>query len=321
MLTNTPLATAIAPPFAGGRDAWSGSGLLPVRRRQSGRDGTLKLLLELPDGQTIESVSMPMPATRSICLSTQVGCPLGCTFCRTGLAGFTRNLTAAEIMAQARTTALESHAATGLWPERAVFMGMGEPLLNFEALRDCLAMLADGRGPHLSWRKIQVSTVGIPDRLEELGRLRLALPAISLHAPAQDLRDRLMPGAKGWPLRDLIPVLAGYPLPGRERVTVEYILIRDTNDSDGHAEQLHELLREVRVKVNLIPCNPAAGSPHAPPDPRRVEGFARRLKDLGGTAFVRRSLGQDILAACGQLRGAGESEPGDMIRPSATEAP
>ena len=323
MLTNAPLATAITPPFAGGWDAWSGSGLLPVRRRQSSRDGTLKLLLELPDGQTIESVSMPMPATRSICLSSQVGCPLGCTFCRTGLAGFVRNLTAAEILAQARATALESHAVAGFWPERAVFMGMGEPLLNFEALRDCLTMLTDRRGPHLSWRKIQVSTAGIPDRLEELGRRRLALPAISLHAPTQELRDRLMPGAGRWPLRDLIPVLAGYPLPGRERITIEYILIRDTNDSDGQAEQLHELLREVRAKVNLIPCNPVAGSPHAPPDPGRVEGFVRRLKALGSTVFVRRSLGPDILAACGQLRGAeaGGSPACEMKRSSTTEAP
>ena len=323
MLTNTPLAGTITPPFAGDRLVWSGNGLLPVRRRQASRDGTLKLLLGLPDGQTIESVSMPMPATRSICLSAQVGCPLGCTFCRTGLSGFVRNLTAPEIMAQARATALESHAATGLWPERAVFMGMGEPLLNFETLRDCLTMLTDRRGPHLSWRKIQVSTVGIPARLEELGRLRLALPAISLHAPNQELRDRLMPGAKGWPLRDLIPVLTSYPLPGRERITVEYILIRDTNDSDGHAEQLHELLAASRTKVNLIPCNPVAGSPHAPPDPRRVDGFARSLKALGRTVFVRRSLGPDILAACGQLRGERDrANPAcDTNRPSPTEVP
>lgn len=281
---------------------WSLDNLLPVRKRQLSEDGTQKLLLELADGQTIESVSMPMPSTRTICLSTQVGCAIGCTFCHTGQSGFIRNLTLSELMAQIRTTAVELHSATGIWPQRAVFMGMGEPLLNFEAVRDCLTLLTDPNGPNLSWRKIQLSTIGIPKQLEELGRSRLALPAISLHAPTQTLRDLIMPGARKWPLSELLSTLRSYPLPGRERITIEYILIRDVNDSESHAEQLHEVLEGVRAKINLIPCNPVPGSPHKSPGPERIENFARRLKALGSTAFIRRSLGPDILAACGQLR-------------------
>ena len=288
---------------------WSLDNLLPVRKRQLSEDGTQKLLLELADGQTIESVSMPMPSTRSICLSTQVGCAIGCTFCHTGQSGFIRNLTLSELMAQIRTTAVELHSATGIWPQRAVFMGMGEPLLNFEAVRDCLALLTDPNGPNLSWRKIQLSTIGIPKQLEELGRSRLALPAISLHAPTQTLRDLIMPGARKWPLSELLSTLRSYPLPGRERITIEYILIRDVNDSESHAEQLHEVLEGVRAKINLIPCNPVPGSPHKSPGPERIENFARRLKALGSTAFIRRSLGPDILAACGQLRDEQNASP------------
>jgi 23S rRNA (adenine2503-C2)-methyltransferase len=274
-----------------------------VRELQTSADGTRKLLLGLADGQAVETVVMAMPSSYTLCLSTQVGCPIGCTFCSTGRSGFVRNLSGDEIMDQVRTAGAELHAAEGLWPERAVFMGMGEPLLNFNALVDCLHSLARSPGRHLSWRKILVSTVGIPERLDELGSLRLALPAVSLHAPSQALRDRIMPGARAWPLRELVPALLRYPLPGRERMTIEYILIRDANDGDPHARQLHELLGDVRAKINLIPCNPVPGSPHRAPTRERVEGFAAALAALGRTTFVRRSLGPDIMAACGQLRG------------------
>jgi len=276
---------------------------LPVRKRQHSVDGTSKLLLELSDGQAIESVIMAMPKSYTICLSSQVGCPLGCTFCLTGRGGFTRNLTASELAAQIRTVSAELHAATGLWPERAVFMGMGEPLLNFDAVLECLTRLTDTRGPHLSWRKILISTVGIPDRLEQLGRARLALPAISLHAPTQELRDRLMPGARRWSLAELFETLRRYPLPGRERMTIEYILIRDCNDGDAQAIRLHEFLGDLRAKINLIPCNPVPGGGLRSSTPERITSFAARLKSLGRTVFTRRSLGPDILAACGQLRG------------------
>jgi 23S rRNA (adenine2503-C2)-methyltransferase len=273
-----------------------------VLRRQVSTDGTRKLLLALADGQTIETVIMPMPRTHTICLSSQVGCPVGCTFCRTGLSGFSRNLTLDELMGQVRTAWQELLDAAGAHPLRAVFMGMGEPLLNFDNLQRCLQQLSSPRERHLSWRKIQVSTVGIPDRLEELGRSRLALPAVSLHAPTQELRDRIMPGARRWPITDLMRVLRDYPLPDRERITIEYILMEDVNDGVGHARQLSGLLDGIRAKVNLIPCNPVPGSPYRSPGPWRIDEFMRSLREGGLTAFVRRSLGPDIAAACGQLR-------------------
>lgn len=297
-----PADPAPAPAQASACHAWQTGPTLPVRRRQIDDDGTIKLLLELADGQTVECVSMAMPMSRTLCLSTQVGCPLACTFCQTGRSGFVRNLSSGEILGQARTLAREGWTRFSTWPSRCVFMGMGEPLLNFDALRQSLQILTAGAQAHLSWRKVQVSTIGIPHRLRELGQLRLALPAISLHAPTQELRDRLMPGAQKWPLSELIHSLRQYPLPGRERITVEYILIRDVNDSLSHAGLVRELLREVRAKINLIPCNPVPGSPWTPPDERRILGFAQRLRSLGMTVFLRRSLGPGIQAACGQLR-------------------
>ena len=313
MRNDPPLQRRVGlPPKASG--LWTDDGLLDVRKRQTSADGTRKLLLGLADGRTIETVIMPMPRTHTFCLSSQVGCPVGCSFCRTGLSGFTRNLTLEELMAQVRTAGQELLAAAGVRPLRAVFMGMGEPLLNFENLRSSLELLTSARGPHLSWRKIQVSTVGIPDRLEELGRLRMALPAISLHAPTQEVRDRIMPGARRWPMDDLMRVLRAYPLPDRERITVEYILIRNVNDGADHARQLDSLLGGIRAKVNLIPCNPVPGSPHQSPDSQRIDDFARTLRERGVTVFVRRSLGPDIAAACGQLRSestAADALPGD----------
>lgn len=296
---------------------WAGT-TLSVRRRQISADGTLKLLLTLPDKNTVECVSMSMPQTRSMCISTQVGCPIGCTFCQTGRSGFIRNLTGDEIMAQARTLARESYLRLNSWPTRCVFMGMGEPLLNFDALCHSLRSLTEGPTAHLSWRKILVSTVGIPDRLKELGRLRLALPAISLHAPTQELRDRLIPGAKKWPLTELLQALRTYPLPGRERITIEYILISDVNDSDKHARQLHVALQDIRCKVNLIPCNPVIGNHWTPSSHERVSQFAQQLKISGMTVFVRRGLGPEILAACGQLQAA-ENGSGSLI-PAATNS-
>jgi 23S rRNA (adenine2503-C2)-methyltransferase len=291
----------------GPRHFWEFGPDLPVIGRQTSVDGTTKLLLELADGHAIESVSMAMPSIHTICLSTQIGCPLGCAFCDTGQAGYVRDLTAPEIIAQARSTAREVHAATQTWPERIVFMGMGEPLLNFDNLLAALRLLTAPCGPNLSWRKIVVSTVGIPNRLHDLAAARLAVPAISLHAPTQDLRDLLMPGARLWPLIRLISHLRSYPLPGRERIIIEYILIQGVNDGLDQADQLHALLRGLRVKINLIPCNPSPGSPFQKPTETETERFAQRLRTLGQTVFIRRGLGADIQAACGQLRASRKS--------------
>ncbi len=288
----------------GPRHFWNAGAALPVLDRQTSADGSTKLLLGLSDGHTVESVAMAMPKTHTLCLSTQVGCPVGCVFCSTGQSGYVRDLTASELIAQARATAHEVHADARTWPERIVFMGMGEPLLNLDNLLRALTVLTSPQGPDLSWRKVVVSTVGIPKALRALASTRLAVPAISLHAPTQELRDRLIPGARKWPLAELLPILENYPLPGRERILVEYILIHGVNDVLDHAAQLHDLLRDARVKITLIPCNPSPGSPFARPPEAAIESFAERLRALGRTVFIRRSLGADVLAACGQLRQA-----------------
>lgn len=275
---------------------------LPVLTKRIGQDGTRKLLLGLSDGNTVECVCMAMPATWTVCLSTQIGCPIGCVFCRTGQSGFVRNLSWQELLWQFNSAASEIREVSGKNPERVVLMGMGEPLLNPKALHDVLSHLTQYARPAISWRKILCSTVGIPAELDRLSRLRLALPAISLHAPTQTLRDKLMPGAKRWPLSELMAVLRSYPLPGRERMIIEYVMLDTINDTDEHARMLEALIGPIRAKINLIPCNPVPGSPYHPSSPDRIDGFAQRLRSFGRTVFVRRSLGPDIFAACGQLR-------------------
>ncbi len=294
----------------GPRHFWNTEAGLPIIDRQTSADGTTKLMLSLSDGHAIESVIMAMPRTRTLCLSTQIGCPVGCVFCSTGQSGYVRDLTASELIAQARATAKGVHADASTWPERIVFMGMGEPLLNLDNLLRALTVLTSPQGPDISWRKIVVSTVGIPKALQKLAATRLAVPAVSLHAPTQDLRDRLIPGARKWPLAELLPILENYPLPGRERILVEYILIHGVNDALDQATRLHDLLRDARIKINLIPCNPSPGSPFARPPDAVIERFADRLRALGRTVFIRRGLGADVLAACGQLRQARASAGG-----------
>lgn len=279
-----------------------------MRNQLISTDGTRKFVFQLPDGQAIESVGMVMPKNHTLCISTQIGCPVGCAFCSTGNSGYVRDLHSHEIIAQIRSAARAMHTATGTWPQRIVFMGMGEPLLNFANIVHALQVLTGGHGPHLSWRKIIVSTIGIPDRLRALAATRLALPAISLHAPNQALRDKLIPRAKLWPLSTLMPILRDYPLPGRERIIIEYVLIRDVNDDSRLADDVHALLRGIRAKINLIPCNPGSGSPFQRPLEDTINRFADRLRNHGQTVFIRRGLGADILAACGQLHASDKAK-------------
>lgn len=291
---------------------WQDTELLPAITRRTSSDGTLKLLLQLDDGHTIEAAAMPMPRSWTVCVSTQVGCPVGCIFCNTGGTGFIRNLHSREILAQIRTVGREVLQTTGCLPDRLVFMGMGEPLLNLDALRQTLRIVSADCGPGISWRRCLVSTVGIPDRLAAFSQARLALPAISLHAPEQSLRDAIIPGARNWPLADIMKVLHAYPLPGRERIVIEYILIRDLNDSDHLADHLHQMLGTLPVKINLIACNPVPGSDLLPSTPDRIAGFTERLRHHGRTVFLRRSLGADIMAACGQLRHQATTPAGEQ---------
>jgi len=273
-----------------------------IARVATSSDGTIKFLLRLHDGKLIETVLIPMADRYSQCLSTQVGCAMACTFCNTGKLGFERNLTYGEIMGQILVGRqyLEDQGMAPL--KNLVFMGMGEPLLNLDTLIKVLTDLPCERGLSLSWRRSMVSTVGFPDKLKILGELEIALPAISLHAPTQELRARIMPKAAKVHLDDLMRAIDAYPMRPRERITFEYLLLKDVNDSMEHADQLAKLIDRKRGKINLIAYNATEGMPYEAPDPDRVEAFEKRLWDHGLTAFIRRSMGADIEAACGQLK-------------------
>ncbi len=269
-------------------------------------DGTLKILFRLADGKTIESVDIPDGRRRTLCLSTQAGCALACRFCVTGFWGAGRNLTAGEIVAQvlALRARQDRPAADGL---NLVFMGMGEPLHNVENLHGALEILFD----QISWRRITVSTVGIIPGLEAMARWpRRPQLAISLHAPDDQRRSELMPVNRKYPLADLLACLRQYPLAPKQRITFEYILIRGQNDALGEADALVDLLRGLPAKVNLIPLNPdpVLDAEMLPPTQAQVASFRDRLLSKGMMATVRKQRGDDVSAACGQLR-APDREP------------
>ncbi len=281
-----------------------------VLRRSS--DGTVKFLLRLGDGAAIETVLIPEKDHYTQCLSTQVGCAMGCLFCSTGQAGFTRNLSSGEICAQV-LLAREYLAAQGseLRLRNLVFMGMGEPLCNLDGVLRSLETLNHPQGLNFSPRRMTVSTVGLPGPLERLGQAGLCALAVSLHAPTQELRARLMPKAGLVPLPELMAALDRYPLKPRQRITCEYILLDRVNDSLAEARQLVRLLGGRRAKVNLIAYNPppegsAVGPVFAAPEPGRVLAFEQLLHDKGLTVTLRKSKGQDIGAACGQLKAAAQ---------------
>jgi len=271
-----------------------------VVSREVSRDGTIKYLFRLDDAATIESVFIPEERRRTICISTQAGCPLKCAFCLTGIAGYKRNLKAWEILGQVATVMEEAPRTTRPW--NVVVMGMGEPLLNYDATVHALRVLMDPEGFAVAPKKLTLSTVGILPALEKL----MAEPvrpnlAISLHAPEPGLRRRLMPIEEKYRLEDVIAAAQRYPIPRGGRVTYEYVLLKGVNDSPADARQLAALLRGSRAKVNLIPLNPAAEIPFEAPSPEAVDAFAGVLADAHVTVSVRRPRGQDILAACGQL--------------------
>jgi 23S rRNA (adenine2503-C2)-methyltransferase len=271
-----------------------------VASRDLSRDGTIKYLFRLDDGATIESVFIPEERRRTICISTQAGCPLKCAFCLTGIAGYKRNLKPWEILGQVATVMDEARRERKAW--NIVVMGMGEPLLNYDATVHALRVLMDPEGFAVAPKKLTLSTVGILPALEKL----MAEPvrpnlAISLHAPEPGLRRQLMPIEEKYRLEDVIAAAQRYPIPRGGRVTYEYVLLKGVNDAPGHARQLARLLRGSRAKVNLIPLNPAAEIPFEAPAADAVDAFAGILADAHVTVSVRRPRGQDILAACGQL--------------------
>ena len=271
-----------------------------VAERSHSQDGTVKLLFRLDDGATIESVFIPEERRRTICISTQAGCPLKCAFCLTGIAGYKRNLKPWEILGQVATVMEEAPPRAQPW--NVVVMGMGEPLLNYEATVAALRVLMDPEGFAVAPKKLTLSTVGILPALEKLIQepVRPNL-AISLHAPNARLRRELMPIEDKYALEDVVAAARRYPIPRGGLVTYEYVLLRGVNDSPAHARELVRLLRGSRAKVNLIPLNPAPEIPFQAPTPEAVDAFAGILADAHVTVSVRRPRGQDILAACGQL--------------------
>jgi 23S rRNA (adenine2503-C2)-methyltransferase len=281
-----------------------------VKERTLSFDGTRKYVFRLDGGASIESVYIPESQRRTICISTQAGCPLKCTFCLTGIAGYQRNLATGEILGQVATV-MEEHPASTTHPERrdqdpfpwnVVVMGMGEPLLNYEATVAALRILMDPQGFAIPARKLTLSTVGILPALERLVRdgVRPNL-AISLHAPDPGLRRALMPIEGKYPLDDVLDAAEAYPTPRGGRVTLEYVLLRGVNDTPAHARELARRLRGRPFKVNLIPLNPAPEIPFSAPGPKDIDAFAGALVGAGVTVSVRRPRGRDILAACGQL--------------------
>jgi 23S rRNA (adenine2503-C2)-methyltransferase len=282
-----------------------------LERETPSRDGSRKLLFRLADGARVQAVLMPDEDRLTLCLSTQVGCGFGCRFCLTGTMGAGRDLTAGEIVGQVLA------ARRLLPPERrlthVVYMGMGEPLANYAATVRSLRCLTDPRGLGFSPRRITLSTVGLAGAIERLARegLRVNL-AVSLHATTDEQRDRLMPVNRGFPIARLLEACRRFPLPMRQRLTFEYVLLDQVNDAPEDARRLVQLLHGLRAKVNLIPFNDWEGSGFRRPALPRVLAFQALLLEQGVTATVRWSKGEDIGAACGQL-----AEPASLAPPAA----
>ena len=284
-----------------------------IARRDVSEDGTQKFALTLADGRQIEAVFIPDTPAQTFCISTQVGCAMGCAFCLTGKMGLVRHLTAGEIAGQVRVLAhtLQLHDQ----PFNIVLMGMGEPLHNYEATMKALRMLNDEHGLDVGPRRITLSTVGLVPMLERLAEEKL-MPnlAISLHATTEQQRSAIVPPAKKYLLQDILEVCRRFPLSKRSRITFEYVLLAGVNDSADDARRLARLLVDIKAKVNLIPLNPAPGIPFERPSDARVDAFARILAEKRMTVSVRKSRGRDIRAACGQLILDGQARsPGQRL--------
>jgi 23S rRNA (adenine2503-C2)-methyltransferase len=294
-----------------------------VITEQISGDGTRKWLLKLDPsdprdkGAEVECVYIPESDRGTLCVSSQVGCTLSCTFCHTGTQRLVRNLTAREIICQVLIARERLADFPGLRPpgdgfvpgegfravSNVVFMGMGEPLYNFANVCDAVAVFSDGDGLALSKRRITVSTAGVVPRMEELGRATGAMLAISLHAVRDDLRDKLVPLNKKYPIKDLLAACRDYPgASNARRITFEYVMLKGINDSPAEARELVRLLKGIPAKINLIPFNPWPGAPYDCSDWSAIERFSEIVFNAGYASPVRTPRGRDIMAACGQLR-------------------
>ena len=279
-----------------------------IQRRQQSRDGTVKYLFRLADGNCIETVVMRYNYGNTVCVSTQVGCRMGCRFCASTQAGRVRNLEAGEIAA-------EIYAAQKDIGERIshiVLMGIGEPLDNFDNVMDFLTIIFSPEGVNIGMRNISLSTCGIVPQIDRLAEKKLQLTlSISLHAPNNAMRSQMMPVNDAYPVEELIAACRRYQKVTGRRISFEYSMVRGVNDSPATAKELAKLIRGMGAHVNLIPINPVDGSPYSATDAENVKRFQNMLTELGVNATVRRRLGSDISAACGQLRreAAKEEQP------------
>ncbi|WP_434615057.1 23S rRNA (adenine(2503)-C(2))-methyltransferase RlmN [Tabrizicola sp. M-4] len=286
-----------------------------VVSRQVSADGTRKYLVRIAGGHEVETVYIPEENRGTLCISSQVGCTLTCSFCHTGTQKLVRNLTAGEIVGQV----MLARDDLGEWPvpgepkdetrlvSNVVLMGMGEPLYNFENVRDAMRVVMDGEGLSLSRRRITLSTSGIVPEIartaEEIG----CLLAVSFHATTDEVRDRLVPVNKKWNIETLLNALRDYPrLSNSERITFEYVMLKDVNDSDADARRLVKLIAGIPAKINLIPFNEWPGAPYERSDWERIEAFADIIYKAGYASPIRTPRGEDIMAACGQLKSATE---------------
>lgn len=285
-----------------------------VANEQRSADGTIKWLLKLSDGQMVETVFIPEAKRGTLCVSSQVGCTLTCKFCHTGTQPLVRNLGAHEILQQI----MHARDVLGEWPQAGekqpsegrdltniVMMGMGEPLYNYDNVAKALKICMDADGLNISKRRITLSTSGVVPQIRQCGEELNVNLAISLHAATDELRSKIMPINNKYPLAELLDACRTYPgVSDIRRITFEYVMLKDVNDSDEQANELADLLYGIPCKINLIPFNPWAGSGFETSTESRVGSFARILENAGYDAPVRRPRGRDILAACGQLKSA-----------------
>ena len=271
-----------------------------IEKKQVSRyDKTVKYLFSFNDGECVEAVLMDYHHGMSICISTQVGCRMGCTFCATGKSGFSRDLTASEMLAQIEAAQRDA----GVRISNVVLMGMGEPLDNFDNVARFLELVGCEQGLNIGMRHITLSTCGLVPKIYELAKLKLQINlAVSLHAPNDEIRARTMPVAKAYPMEQLLKACRDYFDATGRRVTFEYALISGVNDGDACAEELGKKLRGMNCHVNLIPVNSVEGTGYLKSNLQRQQSFANILAAYGVTATVRRTLGSDIDASCGQLR-------------------
>lgn len=286
-----------------------------VVSKQISLDGTRKYLMRIAGGHEVETVYIPEEDRGTLCISSQVGCTLTCSFCHTGTQKLVRNLTTAEIIGQV----LVARDDLGEWPEpgaprnetrllsNIVLMGMGEPLYNFDNVRDAMKIAMDPEGISLSRRRITLSTSGVVPEIAKTAQEIGCQLAISFHATTDEVRDKLVPINKKWNIAELLDALRTYPkVSNSERITFEYVMLKDVNDTDADARRLVKLIKGIPAKINLIPFNEWPGSPYERSDWSRIEAFADIIYKAGYASPIRTPRGEDIMAACGQLKSATE---------------